>query len=277
MTRSPAAACTELAPGVRCLLAPNGGIMTGPGTNTYLLGVDDIAVVDPGPALQGHVDAIQAAAGGTIRWVLVTHTHPDHSPAASMLAAASGAELIGMPAPPGAHQDRSFRPQRVPQDGGVLDLGGLRLRAVHTPGHASNHVCYLLLEQNWLLTGDHIINGSTVVIDPPDGDMSAYLASLERLGSLRMDAILPGHGTPLDDPYAVIQWTIEHRLQREAKVHVALLASPGLSAAELVPHVYRDVDSRLHPIAERSLLAHLIKLQRDARAVCKDERWTACA
>ena len=264
---------SELAPGLRRVIAPNAGVMTGPGTNTYLLGIEEIAVLDPGPAMLPHIEAIQAAAGGTIRHVLVTHTHPDHSPAAELLAAATGAELIGRPAPPGRHQDMSFKPHRVPRDGELLQFAEFALTALATPGHASNHVCYLQTGNNYLFTGDHVIDGSTVVIDPPDGDMSAYLSSLERLQDLPIAAILPGHGDRLDDPCAAIGWIIEHRLQREAVIFRTLAENPGLTSQALVPLVYRDVKRELHALAERSLLAHLLKLQQDARAEVTGERW----
>ena len=160
----------ELAPGIRRLLAPNPSMMTGPGTNTYLFGVSEIAVIDPGPEIDSHIDGIMEAAGAPIRWVLVTHTHPDHSPAAMPLAVRTGAEVLGLPAPEHGPQDSSFRPTRLLHDGDTLETGEFTLEAVHTPGHASNHLCYRHAGTNWLVTGDHVIDGSTVVINPPDGD-----------------------------------------------------------------------------------------------------------
>jgi len=263
----------RIARGVRRLIAPNPGMMTGPGTNTYLVGDREVAVIDPGPALDVHVDAIIAAAGGTIRWILVTHTHRDHSPAARMLAAATGAELIGRAAPAGPHQDGTFLPDREPGDGEALAVGECRLSALHTPGHASNHLCYLLEGDGLLFTGDHIMSGSTVVIDPPDGNMRQYLESLRRLRNEAVSAILPGHGDVLDQPHAVIEWIVDHRLQREAKVVEKLARHPDTSLSELVTHVYDDVDSRLHRIAERSLLAHLLKLEEEGRARRASEHW----
>ena len=179
----------ELAPGVHRVLAPNPGPMTGPGTNTYLLGKDRVAVVDPGPANDAHVEAILAAAPGEIAWILVTHTHIDHSPAAMALASRTGAQLLGRPAPAGASQDAGFKPDRVLNDDEALTLGECPLRAIHTPGHASNHLCYLLEDHDWLLTGDHIMNGSTVVINPPDGNMRDYLESLDRLKTLHRNEV----------------------------------------------------------------------------------------
>lgn len=264
---------TELAPGVRRLLAPNPSMMTGPGTNTYLLGSREIAVLDPGPAIPQHVDAIQELAAGPIKWILVTHTHPDHSPAVALLAGATGAEKIGRPAPQGRHQDQTFTPDRLLVDGETFETGEFRLDAIHTPGHASNHLCYLHEEHKYLFTGDHIINGSTVVIDPPDGNMGDYLRSLERLKSLTIEAILPGHGEVIDAPLEAIDWLIDHRLEREAKVIAALKQKPNATSHELMPLVYEDVDEKLHELAEQSLLAHLLRLEEELQARMANGRW----
>lgn len=264
----------ELAPGVRRLLAPNPSMMTGPGTNTYLFGKREIGVVDPGPAIAEHIDRIIETAGAPIRWIFVTHTHPDHSPAAAMLVERTHAELIGRPAPDGPHQDATFVPDRVMVDGEALATNEFELEAVQTPGHASNHLCYRHAETNWLVTGDHIIDGSTVVIDPPDGNMKQYIESLRRIKVMNCEALLPGHGDRIDDPARVINWIIEHRLEREAGVLAAIREHPGLEIAQLVPHVYRDVSAHLHALAERSLLAHLLKLEADGRAKCAHGRWS---
>ena len=264
---------SELAPGIRRLVAPNPSLMTGPGTNTYLFGTRQIAVLDPGPVIESHIDRIQQVAGARIRWILVTHTHPDHSPAASRLAETTGADLLGMPAPVGAHQDATFIPDRVLRDGDELASEEFVIEAVHTLGHASNHLCYRHTASNWLFTGDHVIDGSTVVIDPPDGNMSHYLESLKRVKALKCDAVAPGHGDVVNDPERAIDWIIDHRLEREAKVKIALAANPNLTSRELVPHVYKDVDKKLYGLAERSLLAHLLKLQDDGVAMRVAERW----
>ena len=263
----------QIAPGVRRLVAPNPGVMTGPGTNTYLFGEDQVAVLDPGPLIPEHVEAIQLAITGQIRWIVVTHTHLDHSPAAKVLADATGATLIGQPPPAGESQDQSFFPDRVLNEGDRLATDEFTLRAVHTPGHASNHLCYLHEEINWLFTGDHIINGSTVVINPPDGNMNQYLASLRRLKDLGLQRLAPGHGDVLGDPDAVVDWIIDHRLQREAKLIDALNVSGAASAEKLLARVYDDVDAQLHSVAMRSLLAHLIKLQEDGRARNTENGW----
>lgn len=256
----------SLAPGIRRLIAPNAGPLTGPGTNSYLLGEETIAVLDPGPAEPAHLERLVAACAGRARWILVTHTHRDHSPGAAPLAAALGAELVGMPAPAQGPQDTSFRPVRVPADGDGLEVDAFSLTAVHTPGHASNHLCWLLQPGGWLFTGDHIMAGSTVVIAPPDGNMNQYLASLERLKLLPVQRIAPGHGEVLARPFEVVDWIIAHRLRREARVVAALAARRGsASADELLADVYADTATSLYPLARLSLQAHLEKLLEDGR------------
>ena len=248
------------------ITAPNPGAMTGPGTNTYLIGEIELAVIDPGPAIDTHLAAIVAAGAGRIRWILATHTHVDHSPAAAQLKAATGAQLLGMPPPEHGNQDRGFAPERVPAHGERLALGGLALRAIHTPGHASNHLCYMLEQTKMLFTGDHVMQGSTVVINPPDGDMRAYLASLEALLGEDIAIIAPGHGYLIGAPHKEVRRLIAHRLAREAKVTAALGRLGEAMLEDLVPEVYDDVPARLHPVAARSLLAHLQKLVAEGSA-----------
>jgi glyoxylase-like metal-dependent hydrolase (beta-lactamase superfamily II) len=263
----------EVAPGVRRIVAPNPSMMTGPGTNTYLFGSDEVAVLDPGPAIMQHVGDIVAKAGAPIRWILVTHTHPDHSPAAALLAKETGADLLGVAAPDGKHQDKTFRPDRQLAHGDTLDTDEFSLEAIHTPGHASNHLCYRLTSVDWIFTGDHVIDGSTVVINPPDGNMQHYIASLQRLLEMDCRAIAPGHGDIITDPTRVIERTISHRLERESKVAAAVAEHPNHTSHQLVPHVYKDVDPKLYGWAERSLLAHLLKLEADGRAVSRIGHW----
>ena len=267
-------ASTQLADDVRRIVAPNPSMMTGPGTNTYLFGNKEIAVLDPGPIIDSHLRTIQELAGAPIKWVLVTHTHPDHSPAALKLAEVTGAELLGRLPPDGQHQDKTFAPDRVLEDGDHVVVDGASIQFVHTPGHASNHVCFRHTQLNWIFTGDHVIDGSTVVIDPPDGNMNQYLASLRKVKEMRPAALAPGHGDLIHEPDRAIDWIIDHRLQREAKVVAALKDNPGLTSTELVPHVYKDVDERLYGWAERSLLAHLIKLEEEQKAATAGGVWS---
>lgn len=265
---------TQLSPALRRITAPNASFMTGPGTNSYLLGAgEEIAVIDPGPAIEVHVQTLVEEARGRIRWILVTHTHPDHSPAAALLWAHTGAELIGMPPPPHERQDRSFKPDRVLAHGERITVAGCRLRSIHTPGHASNHLCYLLEEERLLFTGDHIMQGSTVVISPPDGDMTAYQRSLRLLLAEDIEWLAPGHGFLMDKPHLLVERLLLHRLGRENKVYNALSELGAATVEALLPIVYDDVPVRLHRVAERSLLAHLIKLKGEERVSEKEGRW----
>lgn len=251
---------------VRRLVAPNPGVMTGPGTNTYLLGNDEVAVLDPGPAIPAHIDAILETAGERIRWIVCTHTHPDHSPAWQAVAAATGAQVIGALPADDMFQDDTFRPDRELRHDDVLATPEFTLRAVHTPGHVSNHFCFLLEEEQMLFAGDHIMNGSTVVIVPPSGDMKAYIESLQLLLRYPIEFIAPGHGEVMADSRAVVDWLVNHRLQREAKVIRCLQQSGRASLEQLVKVVYDDVDTSRHKMAKLSLSAHLIKLQQENRA-----------
>lgn len=257
----------EIAPGVRRLVARNPGFMTGPGTNTYLVGVGPYLVIDPGPNDPVHVERILGETGRRIDAVLATHTHPDHSPAAGAIAAATGAKIMGKRAPEQGRQDAGFEPTTLLNDGDEVSVGQLALRAVHTPGHASNHLCYLLKGTGLLFTGDHLMQGSTVVIGPPDGSMSEYLHSLARLQKEPVTRLAPGHGLVIEDAQAEIARIIAHRLQREAKVVERLGRAQAANIDTLVVSVYDDVDPRLHPVAKSSLLAHLLKLERDGRVV----------
>jgi glyoxylase-like metal-dependent hydrolase (beta-lactamase superfamily II) len=251
-----------LSPMVRRIVAANPGMMTGPGTNTYLVGIDEIAVIDPGPGDESHLDAIAGCGGDRIRWILLTHTHADHSPGAVGLRRRTGAKILAYG--PGEGRGR-VRLDGTLSDGEVIEATEFHLTALHTPGHASNHLCYLLNEERTLFTGDHIMQGSTVVIAPPDGDMAAYLDSLERLKTIRprLKAIAPGHGHVIDDPQATIDEYIAHRRERERQVLAALSARGEATIAEIVEDVYADVDPALHPVAKRSVWAHLRKLADD--------------
>jgi len=256
------------------VVAPNPGMMTGPGTNTYLVGESELAVIDPGPAIDAHLQAVLAAGEGRIRWIFCTHTHMDHSPAAAALKAATGAVVIGRAAPPHPGQDHAFAPDREMGNGDRFLFGGLSLRALHTPGHASNHLCYLLENTRMLFTGDHVMQGSTVVINPPDGDMRAYLASLELLLQEDILILAPGHGYLIGEPHREARRLIRHRLAREQKVVNALSRMGAPTPEQLVREVYDDVSERLHGVALRSLGAHLDKLAAEGRALARDGRWS---
>jgi glyoxylase-like metal-dependent hydrolase (beta-lactamase superfamily II) len=259
------------------LTAPNPGVMTGPGTNTYLVGTDELAVIDPGPPIEEHVRRIVELGAGRIRWILVTHTHVDHSPAAKQLKDATGAQVLGRPRPAHGHQDPDFVPDRVLEHGERLAIAGATLRAIHTPGHASNHLCYMLEETRMLFTGDHVMQGSTVVINPPDGDMRAYLAALEALAKENAAILAPGHGYLIGNPAKEIRRLIAHRLAREKKVTDAIARLGAPSAEELLPLVYDDVHPRIHPVAARSLAAHLDKLVADGAVRVRAGRYTLAA
>jgi len=264
-----------IAPRILRLTAPNPGVMTGPGTNTYLLGdaASGIAVIDPGPAIDAHVQAIVDAAAGPIRWILCTHTHVDHSPAAAPLKARTGATVLGMRARYPERQDATFAPDRELAHGERLEVGGHVLGVLHTPGHASNQLCFLEERERLLFTGDHLMQGSTVVINPPDGDMAVYLASLRLLLEEALEYIAPGHGFLMGKPHEMVERVLVHRVARENKVLAALAAHGPASLDDLVPHVYDDVPARMHPVASRSLLAHLIKLREENRVDETGGRW----
>jgi glyoxylase-like metal-dependent hydrolase (beta-lactamase superfamily II) len=262
---------SALSPYIRRIVADNPGVMTGPGTNTYLVGIDEIAVIDPGPATDAHLDAIAGCGGDRIRWILLTHTHEDHSPGAAALKARTGAEIC-------AFDDRDDVPvDRTLADGDTIEATEFRIKAIHTPGHASNHLCYLLEEERTLFTGDHIMDGSTVVIAPPDGDMAAYLESLDKVRIKRLKAIAPGHGQLITDPLERIDDYVEHRLAREAQILDELAAAGTATIPSLVATIYPDLVDELVPRAEQSVLAHLLKLRDEGRVsgTDADSEWVA--
>ncbi len=255
------------------VIAPNPGMMTGPGTNTYLVGEEELAVIDPGPAIPSHIAEVLSAGAGRIRWILCTHTHRDHSPAALALQAATGARLIGLPPPDSDSHDRDFAPELMPAHDERLQVAGLSLRVLHTPGHASNHLCFLLEETRMLFSGDHVMQGSTVIINPPDGDMRVYLESLDALLARDIAVIAPGHGYLIGAPHREIRRLVDHRLRREAKVAEAVGRLGEATLDELVRVAYADTDQRLHRAAMRSLLAHLHKLVAEGRVTESEGRY----
>jgi len=255
------------------LTAPNPGVMTGPGTNSYLIGDAGTGYIalDPGPNDATHLQRLYDAAGGDIRMIVCTHSHPDHSPGAKPLQAMCGGKppVLGLPSLPTARAGSAFTPDRSLQDQEQLVLSGRglehHLMVIHTPGHAANHLCLVLLEDGLLFSGDHILNGSTTVVDPPDGDMTAYLDSLDRLSAAcaehGIEFILPAHGHVLGFAPQAIAHLKGHRLQREAKVVAAMQARPHGTPQEWVELAYDDVPPRLWPVAQRSLIAHVQRIQ----------------
>ncbi|WIW88421.1 MBL fold metallo-hydrolase [Sphingobium sp. V4] len=272
-----------LSPLVARVLAPNPSPFTYTGTQTYVVGSEALAIVDPGPDDADHLAALNAAiADRPVVAILCTHTHRDHSPAARPLSEASGAPVIGC-APltleddgprADAAFDADYRPDRVLADGEQVQGPGWTLAAVATPGHTSNHLCFALREEKALLTGDHVMGWSTSVISPPDGDMTAYMRSMQLLLD-RDDAVYyPAHGDPIDNPQRLVRGMMGHRKQREGQI-VRFLERNGDSAIpDMVAEMYKGVDPRLHPAAGRSVLAHLIDLDgRGIAAPLGDGRW----
>ena len=253
--------------------APNPGVMTGPGTNSYVVGDPDTGylVIDPGPEDAEHQQRLWRVANGDIRMIVCTHSHPDHSPGARPLQALCRTRppILGLPSAPTARAASAFTPDRALADGELLALAGHgathTLKVLHTPGHAANHLCLVLVEDGLLFSGDHILNGSTTVVDPPDGDMSAYLDSLDRLAAAceadGIEFILPAHGHVLGFAPLAIAHLKAHRLQREARILAAMRERPHGTLEDWVELAYADVPPRMWPVAKRSLLAHVQRIE----------------
>lgn len=276
-----------IAPGIVRLRAPNPSPMTEAGTNTYLLGAREIAVIDPGPEDPAHLDAILRALprGARITHVIVTHSHLDHSPLARPLAEATGAPVLGFgPSTAGrsavmealaaaGHEmgggegvDAAFAPDHVLADGEVIGGDGWRLEVVHTPGHFGNHICLGEPRLGVLFTGDHVMGWAPSLVSPPDGDMGDFMRSLDRLRRRRTDTLyLPGHGAPVTRPHERVEELRRHRLAREAAIRAALAEGPGTPAA-LAARIYTDVPAALLPAAARNVFAHLVELARKNEA-----------
>jgi recombination protein RecT len=263
---------------VQRLTAPNPGVMTGPGTNSYLVGDPHTGfiAIDPGPADPDHLERLWRAAGGQIRFIVCTHSHADHSPGAAPLQALCDGKppILGLASRPTARANSQFTPDRELADGEQLVLEGdgvtHTLRAVHTPGHAANHVCLVLEEDGLLFSGDHVLNGSTTVIDPPDGHMGDYLTSLDKLAAAcddhGIEFILPAHGHVLGFAKQAITQLKAHRLKREAKIAAAMQALPHGTLQDWVEKAYDDVPPRLWPVAARSLQAHVDHIRESTHA-----------
>jgi glyoxylase-like metal-dependent hydrolase (beta-lactamase superfamily II) len=277
--------CVRIEPLVRRMLAPNPSPYTYTGTQTYLVGRGEVAVIDPGPDLPAHVDAILAATRGErIAAILCTHTHRDHSPAARALKAATGAPIVGC-APltldddgprADAAFDADYRPDRVLADGDTVAGEGWTLEAVATPGHTSNHLCFALRESGALFSGDHIMGWSTTVVSPPDGDMADYMRSLDNLVGRADRIYYPAHGDPVKEPQRFVSAVAAHRRQRERQI-LDLLSEQPQEIEDMVGRMYRGLDPRLRGAASRSVLAHLIDLEARERVWRDGARWEIAA
>lgn len=263
----------QLTPLVKRVTAANPGVMTGAGTNTYIVGQNKLAVIDPGPATDEHMQAILDVVGDKLAWILVTHTHGDHSPGAAVLHEKTGAPLYGNEMPDDGFQDTTFTGATTFRNDQQLTADEFTLRVIETPGHVGNHLCFLLEEEGMLFSGDHIMQGSTVVIIPPHGNMKDYLDSHSRLLNYPIQSIAPGHGLLINDPLAEIEGLIQHRLWREQKIIDGLAASGPIAVEDLTSIVYKGSDKRLMIPAQLSLTAHLIKLQSEGRASLENELW----
>ena len=263
----------QVSPLIRRVIADNPGPFTFTGTGTYIIGAGEVAVIDPGPDDPAHLAALQRTLAGERGTAIpVTHTPLDHSPLSAPLAQATGATVHGLPAPRieeaairlDEGHDRAFRPDVLVADGDRIAGPGWTLEAVTTPGHASNHLCYALVEENALFSGDHVMGWSTTVISPPDGDMADYLASLDKVARRGFDVLWPTHGPPVREAAPFLAAYRAHRLEREAQI-LDQLAQGRRRIPEMVGQIYAGVDPRLHPAAAHSVLAHLIKLVREGR------------
>ncbi|KRB85467.1 MBL fold metallo-hydrolase [Sphingomonas sp. Root710] len=273
-------------PLVRRVLAANPGPFTYTGTQTYLVGNRDLAVIDPGPDLPEHVEALIAAIGGApVRAIVCTHTHRDHSPAAIELKARTGAPIIGC-APlvlddsgprADAAFDRGYAPDEAMRDGATIGGDGWTLEAIHTPGHTSNHICYALPEAGALFSGDHVMGWSTTVVSPPDGDMARYMESLEKLIAREQDSVYySAHGDPIERPQRFVRGLAGHRKQREGQILRFLEKQPG-AVTDMVGQMYVGIDPRLHGAAGLSVLAHLIDLETRGLVRSDADQWSLAA
>ena len=269
----------QVEPGIARVLARNPSAFTYYGTQTYLLGEDELAVVDPGPDLDAHVEALVAAIGGRhVAAICCTHTHRDHSPAARALAQATGAPIIGCAAlaleTVGPRADAAFdgdyRPDKVLADGESIAIDGQPLTAVATPGHTSNHLCFAFGKA--LLSGDHVMSWSTTVVVPPDGDMAAYMASLHKLRERSDRIYYPAHGPPVPNPAQYLRGLIGHRMQREKQI-LRLVGERPRAIPDIVAKAYPGLDPRLVTAAGGSVYAHLLDLEARRLVVCEEELW----
>lgn len=265
----------RVSPRIRRVVAENPGPFTYLGTGVYIVGNGDVAVIDPGPMIDAHFEALKRALDGErVTHVFTTHTHLDHSPLAHPLAEWAGAKVYGRPDPNVAHAEvqleeggeSGFRPDVLVNDGDVFSGPDWTLEAIATPGHMSNHVCYALKEENALFSGDHVMGWSTTVISPPDGNMRQYFASLDKIRARGFSTLWPTHGPPVTNVAPFLDAYASHRRAREAAIVERMRAGDTL-IPEMVKVIYKDVDKRLHPAAAHSVLAHVIQLVEEGRAV----------
>ena len=268
----------QVSPLIRRVVARNPGPFTFHGTGTYIVGRGKVAVIDPGPDIREHFDALmKAVEGETVSHILITHTHRDHSPAAKWLKETTGAKVYGFgphPIRPGEKAveeggDHDYAPDERVGDGDVIAGSGWTMEALHTPGHLSNHLCFGLREEQALFSGDHVMGWSTSVISPPDGDMADYFASLKKLLPREDRLYWPTHGPAIPDPQNFVRAFIAHREDREHQI-LACIADGAATIPRMVEIMYRDVDKRLHPAAARSVLAHLIHMAETGRVRVDD-------
>ncbi|WP_417623426.1 MBL fold metallo-hydrolase [Paremcibacter congregatus] len=268
---------TQISQLIRRLVAPNPSPFTFHGTGTYIIGTDNVAIIDPGPEIASHLHALETfLEDRTLSHILITHNHMDHSPAAAPLKQVTGAEIYAFDVTGQAKieshaeegRDRHFKPDHIVKDGDMLSGPDWTIDVIHTPGHLSNHVCFALREEKALFSGDHVMGWSTSVVSQPDGDMQAYLTSLEKL--LPRDDVIyyPTHGAPIHQPQAFVQGLIDHRHARETQI-LAILDTNPHTIAEMVEIIYCDVPSYLHPAAASSVFSHLIHMVDTGRVICK--------
>jgi glyoxylase-like metal-dependent hydrolase (beta-lactamase superfamily II) len=278
---APYATVEQLEPGIARVLAHNPSAFTYTGTQSYLIGEREVAVIDPGPDLPEHIDALETAIGGrSVAAILCTHTHRDHSPAAKPLADATGAPIIGCAAlaleTVGPRADASFdgdySPDLVLKDADSVMVDGRRIFAVATPGHTSNHLCFAY--EGALFTGDHVMGWSTTVVVPPDGDMAEYMRSLDKLRGRDDRIYYPAHGAPVTKPQQYVRSLIGHRMQRERQI-LRLVSEQPWPIPDIVANAYPGLDPRLVPAAGGSVLAHLVDLERRGLVEREGELWTA--
>ncbi len=269
----------QVSPLIRRLVADNPSPFTFYGTGTYIVGRDRVAIIDPGPDLASHIDALAKFSEKVeISHILVTHNHADHSPAAQPLKQITGAEIyafdVGGQAeiddPSEEGRDRNFRPDHILKDGDRVEGEGWTLQALHTPGHLSNHLCFALPQEKALFTGDHVMVWSTSVVSQPDGDMAAYLASLEMLLGRNDEVYYPTHGAPIENPKPFVKELIAHRHEREDQI-LATIEAGATTIGKMVEIIYRDIPPYLHPAAASSVLSHLIHMIAKGQVNCQGD------